>query len=96
MLSWAKSIEWQEATLAAGKVEPRSGTITRTTSRPGTAKSTRPGTAVRPGAGSAALAATALAANEGVCLHSSNKKDERARKVTVHVHTQQTNMQLVR
>lgn len=67
---------------AAGKAESKgmSGTMPKAASRPGTAKGLKSAT-IRPGAGSAALAATALAANEGVCLQVSNKKDERARKV---------------
>lgn len=73
------------ASNSAGKADSRAatGAIPKASSRPGTAK-TRPGT-IRPGAGSAAMAATTLAANEGVCLQVSNKKDERARKVG-HAH----------
>ena len=52
----------------------------KASSRPGTAKNVRSGT-IRPGATSAALAVTALATNDGVCLQVSNKKDERAKKV---------------
>lgn len=66
---------------AAGKdPKPLAGTTNRSSSRPGTAKA-RPGATIRPGASSAGLAATAMAASEGVCLQISNKKDERARKV---------------
>ncbi|KAL3133794.1 hypothetical protein ABBQ32_008271 [Trebouxia sp. C0010 RCD-2024] len=66
---------------AAGKVDskPMSGTMPKASSRPGTAKSVRAGTS-RPGAASTTLAATALAASDGVCLQISNKKDERAKK----------------
>lgn len=68
--------------LVAGKAESKamSGTMPKASSRPGTAKNVRSGT-VRPGPTSAASAATALAANDGVCLQISNKKDERAKKV---------------
>ncbi len=66
---------------AAGKdPKPLAGTTNKGSSRPGTAKA-RPGATIRPGASSAGLAATAVAASEGVCLQISNKKDERARKV---------------
>ena len=69
------------AKFAAGKdPKPLAGTINKSSSRPGTAKA-RPGATIRPGASSAGLAATAVAASEGVCLQISNKKDERARKV---------------
>lgn len=54
--------------------------MSKAPSRPGTAKSVRAGTS-RPVAASTTLAATALAANDGVCLQISNKKDERAKKV---------------
>lgn len=71
------------ATCTAGKADSKalSGTLSKAgSSRPGTAKG-RPAATIRPGTGSAGLAAAALAANEGVCLQVSNKKDERARKV---------------
>lgn len=57
-----------------------SGAMSKASSRPGTAKNVRAGT-IRPGTTSTALAATAQAANDGVCLQISNKKDERAKKV---------------
>jgi len=69
------------AKFAVGKdPKPLAGATNKNTSRPGTAKA-RPGATIRPGASSAGLAATAMAASEGVCLQVSNKKDERARKV---------------